>query len=285
MKAANFAYARAADVAHAIELLSGNGTAKLLGGSQSLGPMLNLRLARPSELIDIAQIEDLRVVRAHGDVIEIGAAVTHAELEEGVHPPLVGHPVQGVAAGIAYRAIRTRGTIGGSLAHADPAADWVVSLAALGARVRLRSRGGERMVEADSLLVGAYTTVLAADELIVAVAVPVPTPAARWGYHKLCRKTGEFAEASAACFFDLSRHCARVVLGAVDGPPILLRGLAAHLGDGATQGLTREQVKAAVKQALPERDAIDLRLFAAALERALQQAGVTIHHPLQGASN
>jgi len=245
-----------------------------MSGSQSLGPMLNLRLARPAQVVDVAHIPGLRAVTRKADWVEIGAAVTHAEIEDGVHAPLTDHPMRQVARGIAYRAIRTRGTLGGSLAHADPAADWVVTLAALGARVAIRSPRGERTAEADAFMLGAYTTVLEPDELIVAISVPSQTPTTHWGYHKVCRKPGEFAEASAAVYFDASRKCARIVLGAVDGPPLLLHTLAAEIALKGTVVAGREALRAAVHAALPERDAIDRKLFTACLERALDQSGI-----------
>ncbi|KAI3601387.1 Molybdopterin dehydrogenase, FAD-binding subunit (plasmid) [Cupriavidus necator H850] len=275
MKAAKFAYTRVLEVDEALNVLAkGNGASKAISGSQSFGPMLNLRLARPAEVVEIANIAGLRSVSQMADSIEIGAAVTHAEIEDGLHKPLVQHPMQRVAAGIAYRSIRTRGTVGGSLAHADPAADWVVTLAALGARIRLRSPRGERTVEADAFMLGAYTTVLEFDELIVSIAVPSQTTTTRWGYYKFCRKPGEFAEASAAVYFDAARKCARIALGAVDGPPILLKDLATTIANEGAKAASREQLRAAVSTALPERDVSDLKLFTACVERALAQAGV-----------
>lgn len=281
MKAAKFAYTRVFDVDEAIEVLAkAGGTAKAMSGSQSFGPMLNLRLARPAQVVDVANIPALRAVSRKGEWVEIGAAVTHAEIEDGVYPPLATHPMRQVAGGIAYRAIRSRGTVGGSLAHADPAADWVVTLAALGARIVLRSPRGERTIEADGLMLGAYTTVLEADELIVAIHVPSETPTTRWGYHKVCRKPGEFAEASAAAYFDVSRKRARVVLGAADGPPILLNEFAAEVASKGAQAAGRDKVSAAVGLALPDRDGIDRKLFTACVERALEQSDVFSNHKL-----
>jgi carbon-monoxide dehydrogenase medium subunit len=255
-------------------LAAGGGTAKVMGGSQSFGPMLNLRLARPAQVVDVSDIPGLRTVRRKQGWVEVGAAVTHAEIEDGVHEPLAAHPMRQVASGIAYRAIRTRGTVGGSLAHADPAADWVVTLAALGARIVAKSPRGERAIEADALMLGAYTTVLESDELIVSVAVPSETRTLQWGYHKVCRKPGEFAEASAAVYFDASQASARIVLGAADGPPLLLRQLAADIAAEGAGAAGREQLRAAVRTALPERDAVDLKIFTACVERALEQSGI-----------
>ncbi|MGO4392791.1 xanthine dehydrogenase family protein subunit M [Variovorax sp. M-6] len=275
MKASKFAYTRVLEVDEALAVLAkGGGTAKAMSGSQSLGPMLNLRLARPAQVVDVASIPSLRTVSRKAEWVEIGAAVTHAEIEDGAHQPLARHPMRQVACGIAYRAIRTRGTVGGSLAHADPAADWVVTLAAMGAHIRARSPRGERTIEVDALMLGAYTTVLESDELIVSISVPSETPTTHWGYHKVCRKPGEFAEASAAVWFDSSRKRTRIVLGAADGPPILLNALAAEIASKGAGAAGREQLRVAVSVALPERDAIDLKRFTACVERAIEQSGV-----------
>lgn len=275
MKSSKFMYTRPFEIDEALQILkAGNGAAKLISGSQSLGPMLNLRLARPAQVVDVSNMSGLRTVNCVGDFVEIGAAVTHAEIEDGLHEPLASHPMRQVASGIAYRAIRTRGTVGGSLAHADPAADWVVTLVALGARIRLISPRGERSVQADEFMLGAYTTLLESDELIAAIIVPRATPTTFWGYHKVCRKPGEFAEASAAAYFDSARGCARIALGAVDGPPILLNDLAASIAKRDVGAVSREQLRDVVAAALPSRDAIDLKRFTACVERAVLQSGV-----------
>jgi len=140
MKAAAFQYSRPANLADAVTQLGQNDSmAKAMGGSQSLGPMLNMRLARPTQVIDVSELPELLEVREQSGMIQIGASVTHAQIEDGVHSALVGHPMQSVARDIAYRAVRTRGTLGGSIAHADPAADWVVVMTALNASLQLRS--------------------------------------------------------------------------------------------------------------------------------------------------
>jgi len=284
VKAASFGYMNAVELDEALQALArGEGAAKAMSGGQSLGPMLNLRLARPPQVIDIAGLPALRQVKAVPEGIEIGAGVTHAEIEDGLHALLVGHPMQGVAAGIAYRAIRNRGTVGGSLAHADPAADWVVALPALGAQVRLRSPRRERSVEAAGFMLGAYTTVLEPDELVTAVVVPRHTSTTRWGYHKLCRKPGEFAKASAAVYLDEATGASRIVLGAVDGPPVLLDTLAKAVAQDGASAASRAHLRAAVAAALPERDSIDLKMFTACLERALEQAGVIARATATGA--
>ena len=271
MKAAAFDYQRPAALSDTLQGLAEHGaSAKLMGGSQSLGPMLNLRLARPRQVLDISGLPELRSVSVQNGWLRIGAAVTHAEIEDGVHAPLRGTPLQTVAAGIAYRAIRNRGTLGGSLAHADPAADWVLAMNALGAEIEITSLQGKRRVPMPLFMLGAYTTALHEGDILSAVWVPQWSEAARWGYYKFCRKTGEFAEASCAALFDPARGVARLVLGALDGAPRALPELAAQVARTAARP-TREQIAAAVQTAAPGKDAIDRQLIATAVERCLQQ--------------
>ena len=126
------------------------------------------------------------------------------------------------AAGIAYRPVRNRGTIGGSLAHADPAADWVSALTAMGASVVLAGPAGRRTVPMDGFILGVFETDLQPGEVIAEVRVPAFSPAARWGYYKVCRKTGEFSHATGAVLLDPPRGVARAVIGAVSGPPLVI---------------------------------------------------------------
>ena len=275
MKAASFDYQRPATLQAAIRLLAdAGGDAKVMGGGQSLGPMLNLRLTRPKQVVDVSALSELRQVTQAGDSIRIGAAVTHAEIEDGVHALLCGTLLQSIAGGIAYRAIRNRGTLGGSLAHADPAADWVLAAAALAAQIEITSPAGTRRVPMERFMQGAYTTALADGELLSALWVPKLGAAARWGYFKFCRKTGEFAEASCAAVFDPERRFARIVIGALDGAPQALPGLAAQAArTGAVP--PRLAVEAAVSAAAPTQDAVDRKLLVAAVERCLRQVFVS----------
>ncbi|UUX96448.1 FAD binding domain-containing protein [Aquabacterium sp. J223] len=225
MKPAPFAYHAAQDLPQALALLAeADGLAKPVGGTQSLGPMLNLRLAQPPLLVDLSRLPALRGAALRGDALRIGAAVTHARLEDGELPDVTRGLLPHVAAGIAYRAVRNRGTLGGSLAHADPAADWVSTMALLDATLVLAGPGGERTLRAGDFFLGAFTTALAPDEVLAAVEVPCFSPAARWAYRKVCRKPGEFAEALAAAWLDASRGIARVVLGALPGMPQVVAG-------------------------------------------------------------
>ena len=222
MKAASFRYERAASVQEALRILDSEGpAAKLIAGGQSLGPMLNLRIVQPPVLIDISAISELRRVSADGAGLTLGACVTHADIEDDRIVAGLGGVLARIAAGIAYRAVRNRGTIGGSLCHADPAADWVTTLPALGASVVVRGLRGERSLPVETFLTGALTTALAAGELVVAVRVPRRPPRSLFGYAKSCRKVGEFSKASAAISLEPDTMVGRVALGALDGAPRL----------------------------------------------------------------
>src|ERR1700720_3425635 len=159
MKPVAFDYERPTSMDVAIKLLGDASLfCKVLAGSQSLGPMLNLRLAQPDLLVDITSIPELAAVTNARDHIEIGACVTHADVEDGRVPDASNGLLPYVAGMIAYRAVRNRGTIGGSLAHADPAADWISVLPLIGADILIAGRNGARSVAAADLVVSSFTT-------------------------------------------------------------------------------------------------------------------------------
>lgn len=226
MKASRFDYARPTNVAEAIAGLSDTG-AKPMSGSQSLGPMLNLRLARPTLLVDVARLPELRRVEERDGGILFGAAITHAEFEDGAVPDPTPGFMRTVAHGIAYRAVRNRGTIGGSLAHADPAADWPTTLCALGAIVHIAGPAGQRQVPVEDFILGAFETALEAGDIITGVFVPRASSEARWGYRKSCRKLGEFAESMCAVFSDPFRGVHRLAIGATEARQIVVTDAAA----------------------------------------------------------
>jgi carbon-monoxide dehydrogenase medium subunit len=267
MKAAAFDYLAPRDLNEALEALADDG-AKLIAGGQSLGPMLNLRLVRPRLLVDVSRIDALRTIEERGDTLWIGAGVTHSEIEDSPKLPS-GGMLRAVAGGIAYRSIRNRGTIGGSLAHADPGADWPLALATLDAQVHLRSLARSRVVPADGFMLGAFTSQLADDEMIEGVAIPRLSPSARWGYYKFCRKTGEFPEASAAVVMDPERRMARLLLGALNGAPRRCEGLVRDLAQG--KPLDAAAFTHAAQEAVPNQDVVERRMRTAALKRAVQQ--------------
>jgi carbon-monoxide dehydrogenase medium subunit len=272
LKAAAFEYARPRDLAEALRLLAeGAGTAKALAGGQSLGPMLNLRLARPSLLVDVARLEELKGLSDAGDHWRVGASVVHAALEDAAGKMPGAEMIPEVAQGIAYRAVRNRGTLGGSLAHADPAADWLLALVVLDAKVDITGPKSSRRLSVDGLVIGAFATALSEDELIVAVSVPKLSAGARWGYWKFCRKPGEFPDASAACVFDPDRGVARLIVGALDGPPLSIPQVATAIASTGVPPPLGE-LDAMLAPRLPHLDAIDRRLHAVAVQRAVKLA-------------
>ena len=223
MKPAAFEYVRPRSLAEAIAILSAAaGDAQILAGGQSLVAMMNLRVAAPDLLVDIARLDELRTVSETSDHVVLGACVTHAAIEDCLVPDPSRGFMPDVASNLAYRAVRTRGTLGGSLALSDPAADWPTVMSALAAHVLLRGPAGGRSVDAVDFATGVYETVRAADEIVESIHIPKLSLRARWGYAKFCRKSGEFANSIAAAVRDPDRAYARVVLGAVNGPPIVL---------------------------------------------------------------
>src|SRR5882724_932125 len=276
MKAAAFAYERPTDLSAALALVArADGTAKIIAGGQSLGPMLNLRLVEPDLIIDISGLSELKFAERRGDELVIGACVTHGDIEDGRIPDVTRGAMQRVAGAIAYRAVRNRGTIGGSLSHADPAADWVSALSALGARVTLRSAAGARDLLIEEFITGALQSALHPGEILEAVRVPVMTPSARWGYVKACRKSGEFAHAMAAVLIDPEQATARAVIGALDAAPIVLRD-AAELFGGRITGEFKQQFDARVADAILTKagvaNAADRHMHVTVLRRAITEA-------------
>ena len=168
-----------------------------MAGGRSLGPMLNLRLVEPERIVDISGVPELRRIERADGCLVIGACVTHADIEDGRVPDVANGMLARVAAGIAYRAVRNRGTIGGSLAHADPAADWVSALSALGAEVEIASRERKgRRVALGEFVLGALDVAPAPDEL-VALRVPALPPSARWGMSSIAARSANSPTRSA----------------------------------------------------------------------------------------
>lgn len=269
MKPAAFDFVRPRDVGEALKALASMpGEAKPIAGGQSLGPMLNLRLARPKLLVDLSKLELLKELRDEGDAWRIGASVTHSQLEDR---PLAGcAPLAQVAHVVAYRAVRNRGTVGGSLAHADPAADWPLVLAALDATVRVTGPKGSRDVKADAFMSSAFTTALADDEIVESVRVPKLAAGAAWGYYKFCRKTGEFPEAAAALLLDPERRVARLFAGALDRAPQPLDSVARAV---AQEGAANEEmIVAALARVAPGLGPAARKLRVTAVRRAIAQA-------------
>lgn len=222
MKPAAFRYHTATSVAHAAELLAHLGEeSRLISGGQSLGVMLNLRVVRPSDIIDVSRVSELRrLIQNDDQSLSVGAAVTHANIEDssvvGVAPDILRH----VAHGIAYRSVRNRGTMGGSIAHADPAADWPPVLCALDAVVSIASTDAQaRSVPCRSFFLGTYETALRQGDVIERIVVPALDPATRWGFSKHVLSHGGFASALALCILPPD-SAPQLWLGATGGQPL-----------------------------------------------------------------
>ena len=194
MKASAFAYARATSVENALELLADQGDkAKILSGGQSLMPAMNLRLISPELVVDIGGLVELRGIAVREGILTIGALTRHVDLlkssEIAVRAPLLADAITHVA----HPAIRNRGTIGGSLAHADPASELPACMVALAATIIVRDPSGERRIAAKEFFTGIYQTALSPQELLVAVELPVAPKQSSHFFHEFARRHGDYA--------------------------------------------------------------------------------------------
>jgi carbon-monoxide dehydrogenase medium subunit len=215
-------YARASSLEHAFELLA-EPDSKVIAGGQSLIPVMKLRIARPSLVVDISQLE-LRGVEIRGDELHLGSLATWDELLEAPElrrPSLAA--IGECARGIGDLQVRNRGTVGGSLAHADPASDMLAVLLALEATLQLRSPEGERIVGLADFLLGPFTTALGAQELITRVVVPLPAPGSGSAYVSVEHPASGFALAGAAAL-EGPDGSSRVAVTGIAGQPFLLAG-------------------------------------------------------------
>ncbi|HTU76660.1 MAG TPA: xanthine dehydrogenase family protein subunit M [Trebonia sp.] len=225
---ASFDYEVAESTAHALALLAEHGEdAKLLAGGHSLLPMMKIRLAQPAVLIDITRLTGLSGIQIDGDEIVIGATTRHADLASSqilrADAPVLAH----AAAQVGDPQIRHRGTIGGSVAHADPSADLPVTLLALGATVEVTGSQGRRSVGIDDFFTGPFETALGPDEILSAIRVP-RLGGKPWGYQKFVRRANDWAIVGvAACD-------GRVALASMGGTPLRAHATEDALRSGAT---------------------------------------------------
>lgn len=238
MKPPEFAYTRPSSIADAVAALqSGDGDAKVLAGGQSLVPLMNFRLAAPSLIVDINRIPELSFVEAADGMIRIGAMTRTRVLELD---PLVreSSPLLAAAAPwIGHVQIRNRGTVGGSIAHADPAAELPAICLLLDADLLIRGPGGERHVPAAAFFAGFMTTVLEPDELLVEIRLPIATEE-RWGFREFAQRRGDFALAGAAVALSPAGKAidrARIVVFGTSDRPIRSERAEGILKDGGSQ--------------------------------------------------
>lgn len=224
MKPAAFKYQRANTVEEGIEQLTELGDeAKLLAGGQSLVAMMNFRLVRPSALVDITPIPDLQYLEPDGEGLKVGALTPHRWIEEMEDPDLLEDfsVLKEAARWVGHYPIRTLGTFGGSIAHADPSAEWCMLAVLLDAEIVAVGPEGERVIPASDFFQGFFMTALEPDEMVVEVRFPEPAPHA--SIQEFARRAGDFAIVSAAVSLDVRDkecHSARVVLGGVSDVPL-----------------------------------------------------------------
>ncbi|MCF7549346.1 xanthine dehydrogenase family protein subunit M [Pseudonocardia sp. WMMC193] len=268
MKCAPFEYVRAGSVDEVVKVLGeADGDGKILAGGQSLVPVLALRMARPSVLVDVNRIPGLSSIRPVDGGVEVGALVRHSRLVEQTHYPLLAE----AARWIGHTAIRTRGTMGGSIAHADPAAELPVVAAGTDARITIAGPSGERTVAAEELFLSALMTSLDEDEMIVRVRYPALD---RWGFAEFSRRHGDFALVTAVVATVAGQT--RVTLGGVGAVPVRATHAEQVLARGGTAG---EAAAAASEEIEPTADLHGTVPFRRAIagemvRRALADAGI-----------
>jgi carbon-monoxide dehydrogenase medium subunit len=282
VKAAPFALDSPGSVAEALDLLAAGGEdAKVIAGGQSLIPLLALRFAEPSRLVDLNRISELAGIRALDDGgVAIGAMTRTRELELS---PLVAQRARLAAQAaplIAHRQIRNRGTVGGSLAHADPAAELPAVMLVLGATLVAEGPGGTREIAAEDFFQGFYTTALAPDEILTEIRIPPPAPGTGTAFTEMSRRRGDFAIAGVAAAVTLEGGAcvdARVAITAVADRPMLVEPAAELLRGRAVEDAAREVAAAAAEGVSPPSDvhaSSEYRhaLVAVLVERALREA-------------
>ena len=245
MFAAEFEYRKAGSVAEAVQLLSEHPEARLLAGGHSLIPLMRFRLARPELLVDIGGIANLRGISVSGDVITIGALTTHAEIAASPEVRQANGLLAEAAGGIGDPAVRNRGTIGGNLAHADPASDWATVLTALGATAIIQGPAGGRAVAVADFVEDAFVTALAENEVITAVSVPTLAANQRAEYAKMAHPASFYAVVGGAVVVTMDGDrctAASVAVGGLTPRPVKAPAVEAAL-TGAT--LTVDSIAAA----------------------------------------
>lgn len=238
MKPASFAYHRAIDASHALDLLSRLAPegGRILAGGQSLVPLMALRLAQPAHLIDINRV-DFGALRVDDGCFCIPASARHGSVRAA--PGALGPALAHVASHIAHLPIRSRGTVCGSLAHADPSAEWPLVFATLGGEAVLRTAMGTRRVAAEAFVLDIMTTALADDEMLTELRVRLPDPAVRMGFYEVSRRAGDYAMAMA--FVTLRREGdtvvdARIGVGGAERRPRRIASAEAMLHGAAWDG-------------------------------------------------
>ncbi len=269
MKPANFDYLRPSSLAEAAQFLSADADTMPIAGGQSLIPLMNLRMATCRNLVDLSRLTDLRVSCEGPGHVLIGAGVTHSMIEDGQVPDPSQGMMRKAARHIAYRAVRCHGTLGGSVAMADPAADWPCILLALNATVIITSKAGERRFAIDDFLKGTYETALKSGEFIRAFEIPKLAATARTATSKVNRKTGAFADALCAVVLDGKE--ARIAIAALGTRAHILTSASQALGAKAALTDLNQAIATDIAALLPKSDAYLQHLHETNARRAVAE--------------
>ena len=260
MKPAKFTYACPRSVEEALALLAEGGEgAKLLAGGQSLVPLLNLRMAQVDSLIDLNRLTDLSFIMRENGTLRVGALTRHRQLEVSDEARAAQPLLSRAAAEVGHLAIRNRGTIGGSLVHADPAAEWPLVAVTLDAQLVLRSQGGTRTIAAREFFLAPLTTAITPQELLCEVRFPLASSRMVWGFQELCRRPGDFAIAAVACQLTLDQNgactAASLAVGGAHSTPLLIAEIEkAVKGNQGEEGAIKETAEIAAAAVEPPAD-------------------------------
>ncbi len=281
MKAPPFAYARARSLTEVFDLLDQHGdSAKLLAGGQSLMPALNMRLSSPELLIDISRLHEHAGIRVQDGHVHIGALTTHTAIGESAdirkHLPLLADAVQHIA----HPAIRNSGTFGGSLAMADPAAEWPACCVALDAQIVLASKSGTRRVAAREFFLGLYATAMQPNEVLTEVVIPIPGAGYRHAFLELARRRGDYAIVGVAALAKIAgnalSHVRLTYLGASEKPVLAEKTSQAFVLKGFSESSLKEAQQVLASELDPSADlyssaATKLHLAQVLTARAMKQ--------------
>jgi len=283
MKLPPFDYACPTTLPEAIQLLvARDGDAKAIAGGQSLVPMLAFRLAQPTLLVDLRKLPDLRGIRISAKGVTLGAMVRWRDIEDDERLDTAHPLLKAAIAHVAHYQVRNRGTVGGSLAHADPAAEMPGIAMTCDAEIAVVGKSGARVIQAADFFQGALTTALTPDEIIVEIRLPAWPAGRRWGFEEFARRRGDFAMAAAAVFYDQDEsgkaRNAHVGVVGVAGRPLRLPTVEDVLNGRAIDAAIIAKAEAATSAAVDPQDDIHASaayrraLVGTLVERALKRA-------------
>jgi CO/xanthine dehydrogenase FAD-binding subunit len=284
MKLPPFDYACPATLPEAVQLLASSDDAKAIAGGQSLVPMLAFRLSQPSLLVDLRKLADLRGIRISDKGVTLGAMVRWRDIEDDERLETAHPLLKAAIAHVAHYQIRNRGTVGGSIAHADPAAEMPGIAMTCDAEISVVGKSGARVIQAADFFQGALTTALASDEIIVDIRLPAWPAGRRWGFQEFARRRGDFAMAAAAVFYDQDQRGkarnAHVGVIGVGDRPMRLTTVEDVLNGQTIDEATIAKADAATSAAVDPQDDIHA---SAAYRRAL--VGTMVERALKNAAS